>query len=110
MHIRDLQKLAYENSKAHGFHDEPINVPEKLALIHEEVSEALGEYRSDRMRLWFAEGSSGSSKPEGFGVELADAVIRIADLAEALEIDLETLIQLKHRYNVNRPHKHGKVC
>lgn len=106
MHIRDLQKKAYENSKAHGFHENPPHVPEKLALIHEEVSEALGEYRSERMRLW--EGPNG--KPEGFGVELADVIIRVCDLAESLDIDLETLIELKHRYNVNRPFKHGKVC
>lgn len=106
MQIRELQTMAYENSKAHGFHDEPMCVPVKLALIHEEVSEALAEYRSGRMQLWAGE----KGKPEGFGIELADAVIRIADLAEALGIDLETLIILKHRYNVNRPHKHGKVC
>lgn len=109
MQIRELQRIAYENSKAHGFHDEPPNVPEKLCLIHEEVSEALGEYRSGRMSLWFA--APGNLKPEGFGVELADTVIRIADLAESLGIDLEHLIAIKHEYNLTRPHEHGgRVC
>jgi hypothetical protein len=46
-------------------------------------------------------------KPEGFGVELADAVIRCFDLAEAMKIDLPALIELKHQYNKSRPFKHG---
>jgi len=40
--------------------------------------------------------------------ELADAVIRIADLAGYLEINLEEHIKAKMKYNLDRPHKHGK--
>jgi NTP pyrophosphatase (non-canonical NTP hydrolase) len=113
MHIRDLQKSAYENSRAHGFHDDPTseNVPTKIALIHEEASEALAEHRAGRMALWFDVPfvGNGGGKPEGFGVELADIVIRVADLAESLGIDLEHMIELKHMYNVSRPYKHGKA-
>ncbi len=40
--------------------------------------------------------------------ELADAVIRIFDLAQALNLPLPEAIMEKHRYNSTRPYKHGK--
>ena len=36
------------------------------------------------------------------------AVIRIADLCGYLNIDLESHIKAKMRYNESRPYKHGK--
>ena len=47
-------------------------------------------------------------KPEGVAVELADAVIRIADLCGYLGIDLDAVISEKMAYNETRPFKHGK--
>lgn len=49
-----------------------------------------------------------SRKPEGVAVELADAVIRIADLCGHLGIDLEEVIEIKMAYNEGHPYKHGK--
>jgi hypothetical protein len=46
-------------------------------------------------------------KLEGFPVELADAVIRIGQLAEHLGIDLEAAIAEKMSYNDTRPAMHG---
>lgn len=82
------------------------NIPEKLALIHSEISEALEDYRAGRMETTFS-GDSDVRKPEGFAVELADAVIRIADLCGYLGIDLENAIELKSRYNELRSYRHG---
>lgn len=48
------------------------------------------------------------AKPEGFGVELADAIIRICDLAERHGIDLTEMIALKAAYNEGRPHMHNR--
>lgn len=59
-------------------------VPEKLTLVHSEVSEALEDYRVAKMNT--TENAKG--KPEGFRSEVADVVIRVFDLAGALEIDL----------------------
>ena len=47
-------------------------------------------------------------KPEGFGVEIADAVIRLFDLAYEADIDLGALIEEKLQYNATRSFKHGK--
>ena len=52
--------------------------------------------------------SARSKKPEGVAVELADAVIRIADLCGYLGIDLDAVIEEKMAYNAGRPYKHGK--
>lgn len=49
-----------------------------------------------------------NKKPEGAAVELADAVIRIADLCGHLGIDLDAVIEEKMAYNADRPYKHGK--
>lgn len=100
----------YELAKEKGWHDEPVNVPTALALIHSEVSEALEDYREDKMfTTRNDEGAYG--KPEGFPSELADVVIRCYDLAGALGIDLAGEIELKHAFNRTRSHRHGgKKC
>lgn len=71
-------------------------VPEKLCLTHSEVSEAMEGHRRKQMddklkhRLMLE-------------VELADAVIRIADLAGALDLDLAGAIIEKLAFNQRRP-------
>jgi hypothetical protein len=60
--------------------------------FHAEVSEAWEEYRAGRMANWYADPQAVLSgtlpKPEGFFVELADLLIRIADAAGAHRIDV----------------------
>lgn len=104
--MRELQKDCHKVSVDHGWWigaDVKI-IPEKLALIHSEISEALECYRdpSEFDCYYSAEG-----KPEGFGFELADAIIRIFDLAEWLELDMEELVRAKHEFNKSRPFRHG---
>ena len=110
--IREWQREVHTTAKEHGFHDgeapwdwSTVRIPEKLALIHAEVSEALEEYRNPEATAYlrFEEG-----KPEGFGIELADVVIRVMDLCAALGVDLEEMIQIKASYNKSRPFMHGK--
>jgi NTP pyrophosphatase (non-canonical NTP hydrolase) len=40
--------------------------------------------------------------------ELADAIIRICDIAGIYEIDLDWHVKAKMAYNETRPYKHGK--
>jgi NTP pyrophosphatase (non-canonical NTP hydrolase) len=116
--IREWQKEVYGIAREHGFHEnetpETVPIAEKLCLIHSEVSEALEEARQPDfkepnsrpvLKLVYVK----NGKPEGIGIELADAFIRILDLAESLGIDMEDMVVMKSRYNENRPHKHGKV-
>jgi NTP pyrophosphatase (non-canonical NTP hydrolase) len=70
-------------------------ISQKLALIHSEVSEALEGARKNRMDDHLPHRKS-------IEVELADAVIRIADLAGALGLDLGGAIAEKMAYNAQR--------
>lgn len=117
---------AHENSRAKGWWDGVVDpaatIPEKLALIHSEVSEALEDYRAGKMDARYVvrcgqcveilnEPVDAHDKPIGFPTELADIVIRVADLAGALGIDLEAAVREKIAYNATRPHRHGgKRC
>ena len=109
MTLSELQELAFHNSMDKGFWEgEPgtLSIVEKLALIHSEVSEALECLRSNKgIDSWFGPGG----KPEGLGTELADVVIRTADLCGALGLDLQSLVEVKMEYNKTRPRKHGKA-
>lgn len=83
---------------------------EALALIHSEISEALEEIRKnpDPLHSYVRESDG---KPEGFMVELADAIIRIGDLVGSIDggpAILAAAIYEKMEFNASRPHMHGK--
>lgn len=110
--MSDMQEYIYRTAEDHGWWEGEPNIPEKLALIHSEVSEALEEYRKGiALDLVYTGDGKGAmkpgDKPEGFGVELADAIIRILDLCGYLQIDMAELIALKHNYNLTRSYRHG---
>lgn len=107
MTIKELVERSYRNALNKGFYDNgENNIAERLALIHSEVSEALESYRETvELGIRF---TASNGKPDGFVVELADAVIRIADLCGRYELDLQQAIELKMNYNATREHKHGK--
>ena len=105
MDIYDLVESAHKTAVEKGWWDEPRTPGELIALCHSELSEALEEARKDgvAVAMWRIDGS----KPEGFGVELADCVIRIADICGQYHIDLSDMIERKMAYNSTRPHRHG---
>jgi hypothetical protein len=70
-------------------------VPELLCLIHSEISEALEGYRKDLM-------DDKLPHRKMLEVELADAVIRIFDMAGGLGFDLGAAIDEKLHYNDSR--------
>jgi NTP pyrophosphatase (non-canonical NTP hydrolase) len=102
--LRELTKLAHRRSTEAGWWNNlktgnPIDpvatTPEKLMLIVSEIAEAMEGHRKKKMddklphRLMIE-------------VELADALIRIGDLAGALQLDLGGAVVEKMEYNLHR--------
>jgi NTP pyrophosphatase (non-canonical NTP hydrolase) len=93
--INALAATIYEQNKVAGWYDKPREVGTRLALIHSEISEALEGDRKGLMDDHLPHRSM-------FEVELADAVIRILDLAGSKSLDLEGAIEEKLAYNQRR--------
>lgn len=75
------------------------NVGELLCLVHSEISEAMEGYRKNLMDDKLPHRTM-------FEVELADAVIRILDIAGAMRLDLDGAIEEKRNFNkVRADHK-----
>lgn len=70
-------------------------VAEKLCLIHSEVSEAMEASRKNLM-------DDKLPHRKMIEVELADAIIRIFDLAGALHLDIGGAIEEKRAFNLSR--------
>ena len=94
--LKELQILIMEQAKKKGFGTKPedINISEKIALIHSEISEAYEAYRHKNM-----------TGKDGFAEELGDATQRILHLCDILDIDIEQEILKKLESNKDREWK-----
>ena len=96
--VYGVQQYCYNASKAAGWWDGvDVNdvVTTKLVLIHGEVSEAMEGFRKDLM-------DDHLPHRKNMEVEMADAVIRIFDLAGALGFNLQEAMEEKMAYNAVR--------
>ena len=75
--------------------DDPQTIPTCLCLVHSEISEAMEGARKNRM-------DDHLPHRKAFEVELADAMIRILDLAGAYQLDLGGALVEKLVYNTQR--------
>jgi hypothetical protein len=95
------------------------------SLMHTEISEAFEEHRAGHKTTEVRVGdklysdpdgqdwseleivAGNGVKPEGIGIELADALIRILDYAAEKELDMDQLVRVKTAFNRTRPYRHG---
>lgn len=87
-------KEIHANAVRKGFWDNTPPFAQAMMLVVTECAEAV---EADRQ-----------GDKEHIGEEIADAVIRLFDLAEGFGYDLEAEIARKHAINLTRPRKHGK--
>ncbi|MBP7533852.1 MAG: hypothetical protein KA783_05360 [Chitinophagales bacterium] len=122
--LNQASSLIHQNNKAKGFWDKERNIGELLMLVTSELGEAMEAHRKskfanwenyDKLRLQLGNNpntldtvSFEEHIKDTFEDEIADAVIRLLDLAAGLGIDLEKHVSSKVQYNETRPILHGK--
>ena len=132
MEINQLIKEAHDNAVNKGFHRDydllvnsikekvtPENIKQmdrllgyvKLVEINKDINlivTELSEASEHIRKRTLLTDSEKKYWKESFEEEIADAVIRIADLCGQYNIDLEYFIKEKMEYNKTRPNMHGK--
>ena len=118
MNIKELQKRIYAINEANGWYEKPCSFGERIALLHSEASEMLeADRKEQRSNLGMfhvsdllGEEFDGNFKnyiKDTVDDEAADVFIRLLDLCELYNIDLEAQVELKLQYNAQRGYKHG---
>lgn len=92
--VKEWQKVVTAYAIEHEFRWAKSDVDTMLLRLHSEVSEASEAARDE---------DSG-----GFAEELADIFIRLVNIAEVMEVDLEKEVEKKHLKNISRPALHGR--
>jgi NTP pyrophosphatase (non-canonical NTP hydrolase) len=100
MEVRELSKKIREINRNNGWTEitpasweNGYEISTKFWQINQELSEAFQEWEK--------------GDPEKFTIELADAVIRLFDLGECLDLPLPDAIDQKLEVNAGRGYRHN---
>lgn len=110
MSLNQLAQRCYKQAEELGWYPEyGVRPPaQDLMLVVTELAEAVEEFRKPGATdFYFKRDENGNAKPEGYSVEIADAVIRLLEFAHYRGIDLDTVIDTKLAYNKTRGFRHG---
>ena len=133
--LQQIQKEIFATAEKSGWHETNRPLPEVIALVHSEVSEAMEAYRdgmapeetkyrykgkelpegyyeptdflSIHEQLTLPDGEIKMGKPEGIASEFADVIIRILDASEEFKIPTLEIMLQKMEFNKTRGHRHG---
>lgn len=132
--LKEMQAEIREVNEANGWFESDRTVGDDVALLHSEVSEVFEAYRDGglpdqtgyhviipsslvaeigdvakarQIYLEVEEAEGRSPKPEGFGSECADVLIRLLDTCERRGVDLDFEYVRKIAFNRTRGHRHG---
>lgn len=117
-----LAAQCYQNAVEKGFYEEIKFHPtiesmrsyfgKRIALLHEEASEAFGELRDGRTLDEVYYKPESPTKPEGFTVEIIDLIIRSLDFLGYVQakfgVKPSEIFAEKFSYNLSRPAMHGR--
>jgi len=124
MEINEMAQNVYDYAEKQGFHETPFNFGEALMLIVSELGEAIAAHRRGRL-CGHPEALENLNPEEALEKdtqkfkhiyehfvkgtveeEIADALLRIGNLAVRLGMDLDWHCRAKMCFNTTRPFKH----
>ena|SRR3990167_11038129 len=103
MTLNELAAEIHTQARAKGFWDRERSLPERLALLHSEVSEVFEEWRDRTPPVYVQHG-----KPGGYAVELIDVIIVALDSLAFEGVDIDEIMRAKMAFNAGRPVRHGR--
>src|SRR5690606_37461540 len=106
--LQDAEERVFQVNQANGWFEDDRTVGDDIALIHSEASEMLEAYRGHGLGdATMPEEDGRFPKPEWFGSEAADVLIRLLDTCRRRGVDLAWEFERKLRFNATRGHRHG---